>query len=52
LLAKISVPFSKETLKMFEKRPTENLEAYQAYLEGRYFWNNGKDREERLAKGR
>jgi DNA-binding winged helix-turn-helix (wHTH) protein/TolB-like protein len=53
LLAKVSFPFSKETQKVFEKRPTENVEAYENYLQGRFHWGNSTtNREERLANAR
>lgn len=39
LLDKLNLPLSKEQETLFTKRPTNNSEAYEEYLKGRYFWN-------------
>ncbi len=45
----LQVKLSNEEQKDIHKHSTENLEAYQAYLRGRYFWN--KRDKESLKKG-
>jgi serine/threonine-protein kinase len=35
----LQVELSPEEKERLEKKPTENLEAYNLYLQGRYFWN-------------
>jgi len=35
----LTVKLSDEERRRFQKRGTESVEAYQAYLRGRYFWN-------------
>jgi serine/threonine protein kinase len=35
----LKVELSPEEKERLEKKPTENLEAYNLYLQGRYFWN-------------
>ncbi len=39
LLDKFNLPLSNEQQTEFAKRPTNNSEAYEEYLKGRYFWN-------------
>ncbi len=38
---KLRVRLTGEEKRRFSKRETENTEAYQLYLKGRYFWNKG-----------
>ncbi len=45
----LKLKLSPQEQKNIEKRQTENTEAYQLYLKGRYFWN--KRTEEALKKG-
>lgn len=53
LLTKLSLPLSPGQLKIFEKRPTENVKAYEEYLKGRFEWNLRLDkRTEKLAAAR
>ena len=33
---------SPEEIRKIEKNPTENIEAYNLYLKGRYFWIQGE----------
>lgn len=40
---KLKTVLSPEELKQIEKNPTENLEAYNLYLKGRWFWNKWTD---------
>jgi TolB-like protein/Tfp pilus assembly protein PilF len=35
----LKTKLSPEEIKKIESRPTENLDAYNLYLQGRYFWN-------------
>lgn len=35
----IQLHLTDKEVKRFTKRPTENAEAYEAYIKGRYFWN-------------
>jgi tetratricopeptide (TPR) repeat protein len=44
----LQVELSPEEKERLEKKPTENLEAYNLYLRGRYFWN--KRTEETMKK--
>ncbi len=53
LLTKLSLPLSPNHLKIFEKRPTENVKAYEEYLQGRFEWNlRLEKRSEKLASAR
>jgi DNA-binding winged helix-turn-helix (wHTH) protein/TolB-like protein/Tfp pilus assembly protein PilF len=45
----IRLQLTGEESRKFAKRPTENLDAYDAYMKGRYFWN--KRTESGLKKG-
>jgi TolB-like protein/Flp pilus assembly protein TadD/tRNA A-37 threonylcarbamoyl transferase component Bud32 len=45
---KLRLPLTSEEKARFAKRPTTDLEAYQLYLKGRYYWN--KRTEEDLRK--
>jgi len=39
IAAALKAHVSKEEKKLIEKKPTENMEAYELYLQGRFFWN-------------
>ncbi len=39
----IRLKLTGEETRRFSKRPTENPDAYEAYLKGRYFWNRRTD---------
>ncbi len=53
LLTKLSLPLSPSQLKTFQKRTTENVDAYQEYLQGRYVSSSqSPSRKERLALAR
>jgi DNA-binding winged helix-turn-helix (wHTH) protein/TolB-like protein len=39
VMSELLVELSPQEQERFQKRGTENAEAYQAYLKGRYFWN-------------
>jgi tetratricopeptide (TPR) repeat protein len=39
VMSELLVELSPQERERFQKRGTENTEAYQAYLKGRYFWN-------------
>jgi DNA-binding winged helix-turn-helix (wHTH) protein/TolB-like protein/Tfp pilus assembly protein PilF len=41
--------FSREEVKRIRRKPTDNPDAYEAYLKGRYFWN--KRTEESVRRG-
>ena len=47
----LRVHLSGEVKKRLTKRYTENIEAYQLYLQGRYFWNRRTDENLRKAAG-
>ena len=49
ITAKLRLKLSGEQKQRLEKRHTENINAYQLYLKGRYFWN--KRTEQGLKKG-
>ena len=49
ITAKLRLKLSGEQKQRLEKRHTENINAYQFYLKGRYFWN--KRTEQGLKKG-
>ena len=35
----LNITLSKEEIEQFDKKPTDNLEAYKLYLKGRFFWH-------------
>ncbi len=35
----LNIKLSQEELEQFDKKPTENMEAYNLYLKGRFFWH-------------
>jgi tetratricopeptide (TPR) repeat protein len=41
----LQVELSPEEKERLEKKPTENLEAYNSYLRGRFFWNKRKEKD-------
>ena len=43
---KLKIDLSPEEMKIMEKFPTDNIEAYNLYLKGRYFWNQSRRTEE------
>jgi TolB-like protein/Tfp pilus assembly protein PilF len=45
----LQVELSPEEKERLEKKPTENLEAYNSYLRGRYFWNRRTEKGLNLA---
>jgi len=48
--SEVEVVLSPEVKKRIETIPTENLEAYNLYLQGRYFWNQLRGRKDDLDK--
>jgi serine/threonine-protein kinase len=43
IVSTLKIELSPEDKERFQKKQTENLEAYNLYLQGRYFWNKRTD---------